>query len=106
LFSPDISFVSSARAADHDPEVSEFFQGAPDFFIEVLSPSDSFQALHDKLEQFFRDGTRLAWIVDPKKRCVYVHRSAASYTTVQSQDFLDGEDMIPGFRLQLSRLFL
>jgi Uma2 family endonuclease len=106
LFSPDIAFVSKDRAAAHDPAVSAFFQGAPDFFVEVLSPSDSFQVLREKLEQFFKEGTRLAWIVDPKRRCVYVHRSAETSTTLQQGAALDGEDVIPGFHLPLAQLFV
>lgn len=105
LFCPDIAFVSRSRAARHRARESSFFQGAPDLFVEVLSPSDTVENLHEKLEQFFHEGARLAWVINPKKKCIYVYHAPHSFQTLQQADSLVGEDVVPGFTLSVSNLF-
>jgi Uma2 family endonuclease len=105
LFCPDMSFVTADRVAQQRARKSAFFLGAPDLFVEVLSPSDTVENLHEKLEQFFNEGARLAWVINPKKKCVYVYRAPHSFQTLQQADSLVGEEVIPGFTLPVSNLF-
>jgi Uma2 family endonuclease len=105
LFSPDIAFVSTAGASAHQQRGDVFFHGAPELLVEVLSPSDTVEVLEEKLAQFFREGLRCAWVVHPKTRTVHVYRSLTSIAILTSQDSLDGEDVIPGFRYEISKLF-
>ena len=106
LLSPDISFVSAPRVAEHQKSKSVFFEGAPDLVVEVLSPSDTIEVMEEKLGQFFAAGTRLAWIVHPRTRAVHVYRSPTESRVLTAQDALNGEDIIPGFTMILSKLFI
>ena len=48
-------------------------------------------------------GVRLAWLVDPRKRRVYVYRPGADVATVT--DFsgkLSAGEVVPGFEMDLS----
>jgi len=105
LLSPDIAFVSAARVAEHRKAGHTFFQGAPDLVVEVLSPSDTIEIMEEKLSQFFSVGTRLAWVVHPRTRRVYVYRSPTDFIILAAHDALDGFDVIPGFKMPLSKLF-
>jgi Uma2 family endonuclease len=51
-------------------------------------------------------GTRLVWIVDPDLRTVTVHRSGAPWLVRGEDDALDGEDVVPGFRVRVGDLFV
>ena len=44
---------------------------------------------------------RLVWVIDPRKRKAVVYRSLSDVREVSSDDLLDGEDVLPGFRCRL-----
>ena len=82
-----------------------FFPGAPDLAVEVLSPSDMPGHTHEKLTQYFSHGTRLAWVINPAERNALVYRTPEADRLLRVTDALDGEDVLPGFRLPLAELF-
>ena len=45
------------------------------------------------------------WIVDPRARSVTVYRSLFSPTVLSEADDLEGEDVLPGFRVRVSEFF-
>src|SRR5713226_5019789 len=67
VLSPDVSFVSHARLAEIMTAPEKFLAGAPELAVEVLSPSDLRSVVSLKLDKYLMSGTRLAWLVDPKK---------------------------------------
>ena len=103
LLSPDVSFVAAARWERKAKGI--FFPGGPDLIVEVLSPDDSLKVLKKKIFQYFRDGTRLAWVVHPRKRCVTVYHAPTSADVLSVHDSLDGEHVVPGFTLKISHIF-
>ena len=82
-----------------------FFPGAPDLVIEVLSPSDTHGYVQEKMSRYFAAGARLAWAVNPALRHVLVYRTPEPDRLLRVTDTLDGEDVLPGFRLPLAELF-
>ena len=104
---PDVSFVSRGRlkALSFDPSSREFFPGAPDLAAEILSPNNTRREIDDRLKDFFASGTILAWIIDPDKRRAEICRSLTQRKLVGTGGFLDGEDVLPGFRYAISDLF-
>ncbi len=105
LLSPDVSFVSAARWEAHRKSKEVFFPGGPDLAVEVLSPDDSLRILKKKILQYFTEGTRLAWVVHPRKRCVTVYHAPTSADILTVDDALDGEHVVPGFSLKIAHLF-
>ena len=103
--SPDVAFVSKSRLAGLKRPPRGFFPGAPDLVIEVLSPSDTAERMHEKLFQYFAHGARLAWVINPAERNALVYRSPEADRLLRVTDTLDGEDVLPGFRLPLAELF-
>lgn len=92
-----------------------FLDGAPDLAVEVLSPGNTLEEIHDKLVEYFKNGTRLVWMIHPSEHYVLVYRSAQepgraphgsqNHRLLKSTDSLDGEDVIPGFTLPVAELF-
>ena len=103
--SPDVAFVAKARLAGVRRPPRGFFPGAPDLVVEVLSPSDTVEQLHEKLFRYFLHGTRLAWVINPTERNAHVYRTPEAERLLRVTDALDGEDVLPGFRLPLAELF-
>jgi len=103
--SPDVSFVGKERLRGRKETPSKFFQGAPDLAVEVLSPGESRRRLRQKLAQYFADGTRLAWVVNPKERTVSVYDSPDHPNILHEDERLDGGPLLPGFSFALKELF-
>ena len=100
---PDVSFVRRERVVDTG---TGYFPGAPDLAVEVLSPSDRYAAVVRKVSQYLAAGTRLVWVLDPYTRTAAVHRPAGEVIELGEDGVLDGEDVLPGFRLPLAEVWV
>ncbi|MSU49935.1 MAG: Uma2 family endonuclease [Opitutus sp.] len=105
LLSPDVSFIHKTRIPRGQDAVRRYFQGAPDLVVEILSPWDRTIRTHDKLVEYFDSGAQLAWVIDPEAKSAQVYRGAEAGRLLRVTDALDGEDVLPGFRLPLAELF-
>lgn len=102
LIGPDLSFVQAAHLpADPDgyPELP------PDLVVEVASPSQSGPSLAQKVSLYLETGVRMIWVVDPERRTVRIYRLDGSELLLSENDTLDGEDILPGFRLPVAEIF-
>jgi Uma2 family endonuclease len=104
---PDVSFISRARlkAEGFRRSTRRFFPGAPDLAVEVLSPNNTRKEIDERLKDFFSSGARLAWIIDPEDKFVEICRSLTQRRRAGRDGFLDGEDLLPGFRYPIDDLF-
>ena len=50
-------------------------------------------------------GARAVWVFNPKKRTAAVYTSPLDVRVLSEQETLEGGDVLPGFTLQLSKLF-
>ena len=105
VLSPDVSFVAKARLAGLKRLPRGFFRGAPDLAAEVLSPDDTVEKLQRKLQNYFANGTRLAWVINPEERSVLVHRGLSPEKVLGSRDKMDGDEVVPGFSMPVAGLF-
>ena len=103
VLAPDVAFVSQERMTQ--PPQRGFFRGAPDLAVEVRSPSQSHPEMDTKAEGYLAAGTRLVWIVDPDSRTVTVYRPDRSPVELASEGYLDGYDVLPGFRVAVAAIF-
>ena len=99
---PDVAFVRTGRVPP--PEVEGFAELGPDLVVEVLSPSDRRRTLETKIRHWLSAGTRLVWVISPRKSLASVYRADGSEATLSVDDMLDGEDVLPGFRLSVGAL--
>jgi len=100
----DVAFVSRGRLATVE-NVEKFFPFAPDLAVEVLSPGNTVKEINEKIALYFAAGSRAVWVLNPKRRTAAVYSSPSEFHTLSEQDTLDGGDVVPGFRLELSKLF-
>ena len=99
---PDLAFVSAGRALNRSPG---YLPGAPDLAVEIRSPSDRAGDVRSKVADYLAAGTRLVWLVDPETRTVRVYRTLLEPRVLRGTDELDGEDVLPGFRVPVAELF-
>jgi Uma2 family endonuclease len=103
--SPDVSFVSKERLKGLKRPPRGFFQGSPDLVVEILSPSNTVEEIHEKIVEYFENDTRLVWVIHPDEKYVLVYHSPEPDRLLRSQDFLEGEEVVPGFSMAVADLF-
>ena len=101
---PDVAFVSRERF-ERSGDTVKAFAGAPDLAVEVLSPSNTPAAMHAKVADYLAAGTRCVWVVDPESQTVTVYASLLWPHTFGQDEMLDGDDVVPGFRVRVGDLF-
>jgi Uma2 family endonuclease len=81
----------------------------PDLAVEIISPSQSLSQVRRKAEVYLRHGAALVWLVDPRANFAEVWSSggegALQKVRIAGDGELNGGDVLPGFRLPLSRIF-
>ena len=103
--SPDVSFIAKERLQGVKRLPKGYFQGSPDLAVEILSPSNTVEEIHDKIVEYFENGTRLVWVIHPDEQYVLVYHSPSPDRLLRLEDSLDGEEIISGFSLPVAELF-
>ncbi len=104
LLAPDVAYVREDRVPPRGQRTG-FLSLAPDLAVEVLSPSNTASEMNDKVLLYLEAGTRLVWVVDPRRRSVAVHTPDRLARTLLVGDTLDGGDVLPGLALLVAELF-
>ena len=104
--SPDASWILKERW-DTVPEAdrTRFSHIAPDFVAELRSPSDNLPPLQAKMQEYIANGVRLGWLIDPRQRRVYVYRPGQPVETLENPATVSGEDVLPGFQLNVQQIW-
>jgi Uma2 family endonuclease len=101
---PDVAFVQQ-QSVEHICETEGYWVGAPDFVVEVVSPTDSVGYIEDKVAAWIDVGSRLIWVVSPTMHTVTVYRSLTDIAILTENDRLDGGDVVPGFQIPIADIF-
>lgn len=101
---PDIGFIQADRLPNGKP-TQEYFPGAPDLAVEIISPHDVYAEVEDKVKEFLEAGTRIVWLINPRRKSITIFRADNSITALRTTDTLSGEDVIPGFSLPVTEVF-
>ena len=104
---PDVAFVAYDRLPNpvialEDPAVWEV---VPNLAVEVISPSNTVDEIMQKIEDYFRSGVQQVWVIFPRQRQIYVYQSPQQVRILRQSDEIDGETVLPGFRLGVAALF-
>lgn len=102
---PDLAFVSHGRIPPAGLPRG-FWSGAPDLAAEVISPNDTYAEVDVKVADWLAAGTRLVWVLNPRRRTVAVHRPDGKIQSLSPGDELDGGEVLPGFSCPVADLFL
>ncbi|MEH2175958.1 Uma2 family endonuclease [Nostoc sp.] len=101
--SPDVAWIRKERWDTLTPEEQEKFPPiAPDFVLELMSPSDSLKETQDKMQEYIDNGVKLGWLINSKLRQVEIYRLGQPLEILEHPKELLGEDILPGFTLNLA----
>ena len=104
--SPDVSWIKMERWNALTPEQRKrFLPLCPDFVIELVSESDDLADTQAKMREYIANSLRLGWLINPKNKQVEIYRQNQEIEILQSPANLSGEDLLPGFILDLQPIF-
>ena len=101
---PDAAFISNERLREIG-ESEGFVQGAPDIAVEVISPSDRYTEVEEKVDDWLNAGCRAVIVVNPRRRTVKVHLSPTDVVILTESDTLEIDDVVPGWRMPVKDIF-
>ncbi|MDB9455245.1 Uma2 family endonuclease [Dolichospermum circinale] len=104
--SPDAAWIKRTKweiiPAD---KRKKFAPICPEFVVELRSENDSLSTLKEKMQEYIDNGTQLAWLIDRKQRKVFIYRPNCGVAELDNPQTLTGEDILPGFVLDLSEIW-
>jgi len=104
--SPDASWIRLDRwEALTSAEQEAFPPLCPDFVVELRSPTDNLKKLQAKMQEYIEQGAQLGWLIDPKTKQVEIYRLGQDKEVLSQPTTLSGEDVLPGFVLDLRPVF-
>ncbi len=107
LLGPDVAFIRKEHIPPADHE--KFVPRLPDLAVEIQSPSNTLAELRRKAAVYLANGTEIVWLVLPARPGVEVWRAGPDGEPVSQfvakEGSLTAEPVLPGFSLDLQRLF-
>ncbi len=75
------------------------------FAIEILSDSESYEDVLEKIQDYFDAGVQLVWYIVPRKKRIYVYASPDESKAYKGADVISAEPVIEGFSFRVEELF-
>lgn len=99
---PDVSFVSNMNKPVERKGAALYM---PDLAIEIKSPDDSYLKMVERALFYLKHGSRMVWLAYPEKRQIEVW-TLDDHFTLNENDYLEGGDVLPGFRVMVKSFFV
>ncbi|PSP17672.1 MAG: Uma2 family endonuclease [Cyanobacteria bacterium QS_8_64_29] len=108
--SPDAAWISNQRIAALTQKQRQGIPPlVPDLVVELASPSDlaiqRYADLQTKMQEYIDNGTQLGWLIEPETQRVEIYRPGQQASILEAPQTLSGEDILPGFELDLSAIW-
>ncbi len=100
---PDIAYYTAgqiSRAAKEDD-----FKPVTSFALEIISDHDKINKVYGKLEEYFKAGVRVVWMIFPEFEKVHVFTSPEDVKICKGKTLCSAEGVIPGFVISAGELF-
>ncbi|MFP4009664.1 MAG: Uma2 family endonuclease [Spirulinaceae cyanobacterium] len=104
--SPDAAWIQQERWDRlSEAEKQGFAPICPDFVVELRSPTDNLTLLQAKMREYRENGAGLGWLINRRDRTVEIYRQNREVEVLNSPNTLSGEMVLPGFILDLTRVW-
>jgi Uma2 family endonuclease len=101
---PDVAYVRQERLQQIG-KPKEYFPGAPDLAVEIISPNDIYSDVDDKVGEWLHFGAQMVIVVNPRRHTVTVYHAQFPTVFLTENDTLDGGDMVPGWTMPVRSIF-
>ncbi|MFD2572426.1 Uma2 family endonuclease [Spirosoma soli] len=98
---PDLAYFSLSQIQ----ETGKGIRQRTRFAIEILSDSESYQDVIDKVQDYFDGGAELVWYVIPESKKIYVYTSPDESKAYKGTDVISAAPVVPDFQFTVGNLF-
>ncbi len=103
---PDIAvFASENIPRTREGQIANRFEMVPDWLIEILSPEQSVNKVIKKIVFSLKQGSQLAWLIDPDDQSVTVFYPQALPEVKEKEDLLPSLEALKDWRLSVTAMF-
>ena len=104
--SPDVSWIALARWNSLTSiEKKGFAPIAPDFVLELMSPTDNLITVQKKMEEYMSNGVRLGWLINPEDKIVEVYLPENVKEVLDYPKTIANDDILPGLVVELDTIW-
>ena len=104
--SPDVAWIKLERWQALSLQEQEGVPNiCPDFVIELRSRTDRLPPLQTKMQEYLNSGLRLGWLINPQDKELEIYRPRYPVEILPQPQSVSGEDVLPGFVLNLNRFW-
>ncbi len=100
---PDLCFISNEEL--ENKRLDSYLDGAPTLAIEIVSKNDTLSKTRTKVDEFLEAGSKVAWIIHPKQKCVFVRTPEEPEMKYIIGQSIPGGDILPGFEFPVAEIF-
>jgi Uma2 family endonuclease len=101
---PDVAFIGRKKV-EQVGNTSGYWPGAPDLAVEVVSPSDTYEAVMETAMEWLEAGAAMVLVLNPRQATVTVYRSLHDIAILNTDAVLDLHDVVPEFKVTVKELF-
>ncbi len=101
---PDVLFIKSRENLDIQDD-NKPLTLVPDLVVEIVSPTDKYTDINNKVDAYLADGVKLIWIVDPQRQTIAVYEGNDIANTLRMGETLTGGTVLPDFELAVKQVF-
>ncbi|MBM3270004.1 MAG: Uma2 family endonuclease [Candidatus Sericytochromatia bacterium] len=102
VYGADVAYLCNEKASKVPKR--GFVPFAPDLAVEIVSPEDRWTEIRRKVDDWLAAGTLAVWVVDPERRTLDAF-ARNGHQALSESDVLSCGDVLPGFSVEISRLF-
>lgn len=106
---PDVSFFEKshyeAHEKDNPDDDGKPFYIVPNLVVEIVSPTDKYTEVNQKIDAYLSDGVKLIWLVDPQRKTILVYEGSDTPKTLRTGDTLTGGNVLKGFEMAVGEVF-
>lgn len=96
---PDLAYLTRAKIQHSDESVSEFV-------VEILSPTDNYLKVNQKLREYFKAGVKVVWHIMPEEQTVYVFTSPTNVTICEGDTVCSAAPVVSDFSIAAKDIFV
>jgi Uma2 family endonuclease len=107
---PDVMFIRAERLQEYKRVTPGWemcpLSIAPDLVVEIIGAEDTYLAVMKRVNAYLKEGVRMVWVVEAGSRTVSVHTgSTTRMPLLTDKDKLSGGEIIPGFEINVEKIF-
>ncbi len=98
---PDLAFFTAQQIK----QARSGIRVVPTFVIELLSDSEGYDFVEEKINDYFRAGVQVVWYLNPKKQNIHLYLLASEMRVLSGDDTCSAAPAVPDFELMVKDIF-